>query len=94
MPKSVMVELRLDVTKLFCDLYFFDFRRVKFIGLIKYLSVSLTQIPNTILVMDIVVINITASYGMFLSRSWARKLGGTLQMDLSYTNIPLFKGEE
>jgi ribonuclease HI len=31
---------------------------------------------------------------MLLSRSWAKKVGGTLQMDLSYATIPLFGGEQ
>jgi hypothetical protein len=30
---------------------------------------------------------------MLLSRSWIKKLGGTLQMDLTYATIPVFGGE-
>jgi hypothetical protein len=42
------------------------------------------------MVMDIVVVDIPPNYGMFLSRSWGSKLQGTLQLEMSYTTIPLF----
>jgi hypothetical protein len=37
------------------------------------------------IVMDIVVAYVPPNFGMFLSRSWIKILGGTLQMDLSYS---------
>jgi hypothetical protein len=30
---------------------------------------------------------------MLLSRSWGSKLGGTLQMDMTYATVPVFGGE-
>jgi hypothetical protein len=39
--------------------------------------------------MDIVVVEIPDVWGMLLSRKFASKLGGTLEIDLSYVNIPL-----
>ena len=45
------------------------------------------------LVMDIIVVDIPSDFDMLLSRSCLRKLGGTLQMDLSYATIPVFRGE-
>ena len=44
-------------------------------------------------IMDAVVTDITPKFEMFLSRSWEKKVGGTLQMDLSYATIPVFRGE-
>ena len=44
-------------------------------------------------IMDVVVAVITPKFGLLLSRSWAKKVGGTLQMDLSYATIPVFGGE-
>ena len=35
--------------------------------------------------------HIPPKFGMLLSRSWAAKLKGTLQMDLSYATIPIFR---
>jgi hypothetical protein len=44
-------------------------------------------------VMDIVVADVPPKFGMLLSRSWIKRLGGTLHMDLTYATIPVFGGE-
>jgi ribonuclease HI len=93
MPKMVMEELGLEVTKAYHDLYSFDSRRVQCLGVIKDLVVSLFQLPMKSVVMDIVVADVPPKFGMLLSRSWIKNLGGTLQMDLTYATIPIFGGE-
>lgn len=93
MPKKVMEELGLQVTKEYHDLYTFDSKRVQCMGVIKDLVVCLTQLPMKSVVMDIGVADIRSRFGMLLSRSWSKKMGGTLQMDMSYTPIPVFGGE-
>jgi hypothetical protein len=93
MPKIVMEELGLEVTKAYHDLYSFDSRRVQCLGVIKDLVVSLFQLPMKSVVMDIVVVDVPPEFGMMLSRSWIKRLGGTLQMDLTYATIPIFGGE-
>ena len=93
MPKIVMDNLGLDITRPYKDLYSFDSRQVKCVGLIKDLVISLHQIPEKSCVMDAVVADVPRKFGMLLSRSWAAKLKGTLQMDLSYATIPDF-GEQ
>jgi hypothetical protein len=90
MPKVIMDELGLDITRPYKDLFSFDSRKVKCLGLIKDLVVSLAQIPSKNMVMDVVITDIPPKFGMLLSRSWAAKLKGTLQMDMSYTTIPVF----
>ena len=40
--------------------------------------------------MDVVVADVPGKFGMLLSRSWAAKLKGTLQMDMSYLTIMVF----
>jgi len=45
------------------------------------------------LVMDIMVVYLPPNFGMLLLRSWIKRLGGTLQMDLTYATIPLLGGE-
>ena len=52
--------------------------------------VNLTQLPMKSVIMDVVVADITPKFGMLLSRYWDKKVGGTLQMDLSYATIPVF----
>jgi hypothetical protein len=93
MPKTVMEELGLEVTRTYHDLYSFDSRRVQCLGVIKDLVVSLFQLPMKSMVMDIVVVDVPPKFGMLLSRSWIKRLKGTLQMDLTYATIPVFGGE-
>jgi hypothetical protein len=78
MPKAVMEKLGLEVTRPYKDLHSFDSSKVKCIGLIKDLCITLVQIPSKSMVMDVVVADIPPKYGMLLSRSWGAKLKGTL----------------
>jgi hypothetical protein len=78
MPKTIMDELGLEVTKTYHDLYSFDSRKVKYLGVIKDLVVSLFQLPMKSVVVDIVVADVTPKLGMLLSRSWIKTIGGTL----------------
>ena len=90
MPKEIMDNLGLDITRQYKDLYSFDSRKVKCLGLIKDLVISLHQIPEKSIVMDVVVIYVPTKFGMLLFRSWSTKLKGTMQMDFSYATIPVF----
>ena len=89
MPKGVVESLGLDITRPYKDLYSIDSKRVKFLGLIKDMVVSLNKFPSKIMVMDVVVANIPPKFGILLSRSWTSKLKGNLQMDMSYVTIPV-----
>jgi len=94
MPKVVMEELGLQITKPSPhDLFTFDYRNVEFLGVIKYLVVNLTQVPTKSILMDIVVADISPKFVMLLSRSWTKRLSGSLQNDLSYASIPVFGGQ-
>ena len=73
-----MDALGLDITRQYKDLYSFDSRRVRCLGLIKDLVVSLHQIPEKSIVMDIVVAEVPPKFGLLLSRSWSEKLKGTM----------------
>jgi ribonuclease HI len=44
-------------------------------------------------IMDIMVADIPPKFWMLLSRSWIKRLGGTLHMDLTYVAILVFRGE-
>jgi len=83
MPKTMMEKLGLEVTRPYKYFHSFDSNKVKCIGLIKYLCITLAQIPTKSMVMDIIVEDIPPKYGMLLSRSWGDKLRGTLHLDMS-----------
>ena len=91
-PKVVMDQLGLDITRPYKYLFSFDSRKVKCLGVIKDLFVTLFQLPMKNIVMDIVVADVPPKFGMLLSRSWIKRLGGTLQMDLPYAIIPVLGG--
>jgi hypothetical protein len=78
MPKAIMENLALDITRPYKDLFSFDSKKVKCLDLIKDLVISLTQILAKSLIMDVIVVDIPVKFGMLLSRSWSAKLKGTL----------------
>ena len=94
MPKGVVESLGLEVTRPYKDLYSFDSKRVKCLGLIKDMVVTLNKLPSKTIVMDVVVADIPPKFGVLLSRSWTSKLKGSLQMDMSYATIPIQDGSK
>lgn len=61
-------------------------------GELKYVLIRLASDPSIHHVVDIYVVDITESYGMFLSHEWSTMLGGYFVTDWSYLLI-LNKGE-
>jgi hypothetical protein len=43
--------------------------------------------------MDVVITDIPPKYGLLLSRLWGSKIGGSLQLDMTYATIPMFGGQ-
>ena len=69
MPKDIMYNLGLDITRPYKDLYSFDSKKVECLGVIKDLVISLTQITAKSLIMDVIVANIPVKFGMLFYRS-------------------------
>ena len=65
---------------------------MKCLGVIKDLVITLAQLPMKSIVMDVIVVDIPPKFGMSLSRSWSKKLGCSLHLDMSYETIPIFGG--
>jgi hypothetical protein len=93
MPKTIMDRKGLDITRPYGDLYSFDSRRVKCVGMIKDLVVTPAQVPVKSVLMDVVIADIPPKYGLLLSSSWGEKLGGSLQIDMTYAMILVFDGQ-
>jgi hypothetical protein len=66
MPMVVMDELGLEITKAYHELYLFDSRKVKCLGVIKYLVVTLFQLLSKSIVKDIVVADVPPTFGTLL----------------------------
>jgi hypothetical protein len=75
MPKAVMENLGLEVTKPYKDLHSFDSSKVRCIGLIKDLCITLVQIPTKIMVMDVVV----AGHSLEIWYVYVPVLGGQVE---------------
>jgi hypothetical protein len=62
MPKTIMDKLGLEIMKTYHDLYYFDSRKVKCLGVIKDMVVTLFQLPMKSVVMDIMVVDVPPSF--------------------------------
>ena len=78
MPRVVVESVGLEITRPYKDLYSFDHRKVKYLGLIKDMVVTLAQYSSKSIVMDVVAADIPTKFSMMLSRSRDSKLKGTL----------------
>ena len=74
MTEEIMETLNLYITRPYKYLFSFDSSKVKSLGLIKDLCVTLVQYPRKSIVVDIVVADIPPKYEMLLSHSWGVKL--------------------
>ena len=66
-----------------------DVRQVPLIGQVKDAQVALASHPAKIMKLTILVANIPTSYGMILSRSFCRDMGGEIKLDWSHAIIPI-----
>ena len=58
MPRVGLESLWLEITRPYKDFYSFDSRKVRCLGLIKDMVVTLAQIPSKSIIMDLVVADI------------------------------------
>jgi hypothetical protein len=78
MAKVVMENLGLEITRPYHDIYSFDATKIKCDGLIKYMVVNFVKLPIKRMMMNVMVVDVPANYGMMISRTWARNMGGTM----------------
>jgi len=69
MPKVMMDELGLEITKPYHYIFSFDSRKFRCLSLIKDLFINIPQLPMRSMVMDVVVVDIPPKFGLLLSRS-------------------------
>jgi hypothetical protein len=64
MPKIIMDKLGLQITRPYEDIYSFDSRKFKCMGMIKDLVVTLAQVPVKSILMDVVIVDIPPKYNL------------------------------
>ncbi|KAH9315166.1 hypothetical protein KI387_023793 [Taxus chinensis] len=89
MPLEVMNELDIKVTTAYGKCTAMDSREVPVVGCVKGLVVQLASYPGRNLKLDVVIVDCPAKWGMLLSRKWAASVGGSVQMDMYFSTIPI-----
>ena len=87
MPAPVAKVLGLDLTKMYGRCYSMDDKQVPLIGQVKDVQVVLHAYPDKRLKLTILIADIPASYGMLLSRTFCKDMGGEIKMDWSEASI-------
>jgi hypothetical protein len=83
-----MQRLGLKVTRPYQNICAMDSREIETHGIIIDMPVKLAFHPEFTFKMDVLVIDVPATWGMLLSRKWGAHMGGCLNMDLSFATIP------
>jgi hypothetical protein len=92
MSLKVMQQLGLKVTRPYRNVCGFESKAIPTHGVVENVEVCLKEYPEKVIHIDIVIVDVPDVWGMLLSRKFASMLGGTLEMDLTYVNIPLKNG--
>lgn len=91
MPSTVAKALGLSLTKSFGKCYSMDSKQIPLLGQIKDAQVVLASHLDKRIKLTILIADIATSYGMLLSRTFCRDLGGEIKMDWSQAIIPIGK---
>jgi hypothetical protein len=92
MSLKVMQQLGLKVKRPYRNVCGFESRSIPTHGVIENVEVCHGRYPEIVIHMDIVVVDVPDVWGMMLSRKFSAMLGGTLEMDLTYINVPMNDG--
>jgi hypothetical protein len=92
MSLKVMQQLGLKVTQPYRNVCGFESKAITTHGVVENVEVCLKEYPKKVIHNDIVIVDVPDVWGMLLSRKFATMLGGTLEMDLTYVNLPLKNG--
>jgi hypothetical protein len=89
MSLKVMEQLGLKATRPYRNVCGFESRAIPTDGVVENVEVRLGKYPQRVIHMYIVVVDVPDVWGMLLSRKFVAMLGGTLEMDLTYINVPM-----
>jgi hypothetical protein len=90
---KVVEKLGLTTTQPYRNVCGFESRAIPTHGVVENVEVWLGKYPERVIHMDIVVVDVLDLWGMILSKKFVAMLGGTLEMDLNYINVPMKDGK-
>lgn len=64
-------------------------RSIPVIGILKNLEVKIANFLKGAYKVDVTIVDVPPNYDMILSRQWSIVAGGSVQIDLSYSTIPM-----
>jgi hypothetical protein len=70
----------------------FESRAIPTHGVVENVEVCFGRYPERVIHMDIVVVDVPDLWGVMFSRNFSAMLLGTLEMDLTYINVPMKNG--
>jgi hypothetical protein len=82
----------LKVTRPYRNVCGFKSKSIPTHGVVENVEVRLKEYPEKMVHVDIVVFDVPYVWGMLLSRKFGAMLGGTLEMDLTFLQLPLKNG--
>ena len=89
MSLKVMQQVGLKVTWPYRNVCGFESKAMPTHGVVENIEVCLKEYPKKTVHIDIVVVDVPDVWGMLLSRKFGAMLGGTLEMDLTFFQLPL-----
>jgi hypothetical protein len=92
MSLKVMRQVGLKVTRPYRNVCGFESKAIPTHGVVENVEVCLKEYPEKIVHIDIVVFDVPNVWGMLLSTNFVAMLGGTLDMDLMFLQLPLKNG--
>jgi hypothetical protein len=92
MSLKVMRQVGLKVTRPYRNVCGFESKAIPTHGVVENVEVCLKEYMEKIVHIDIVVVDVPDVWGMLLSRKFVAMLGGTLEMDLTFLELPLKNG--
>jgi hypothetical protein len=92
MSLKVIDQLGLKDTWPYRNVCGFESKAIPTHGVVENVEAHLGKYPKRVIHMDVVVVYEPDVWGMILSRKFVAMLGGTLEMDLTYINVPMKYG--
>lgn len=92
MSLKVMRQVGLKVTRPYKNVCGFESKVIPTHGVVENVEVCFKEYLENIVHIDIMVVDVPDVWGMLLSRKFATMLGGTLEMDFTFLQLPLKNG--
>jgi hypothetical protein len=92
MSLKVMQQMGLKVTRPYRNVCGFESKAIPTHGVVENIKVQLKEFPKKTVHVDIIVVDVPDVWGMLLSSKFGAMIGGSLEMDLTFLQLPLKDG--